>query len=134
MKKIITILVALFLMASTFCVTTFAEESQSIVMEISGLKNDGKTIVSLNYWTKFADGWECAVDFAEDDDFMEEHGLARNGRIEKKVVAAIKAKGAAVLTNQFAEELVKESEEDETDGEPVTESAEDELMAFINSL
>ena len=77
MKKIIAILAALFLMASTFCVTTFAEESQPIVMEISGLKNDGKTIVSLNYWTKFADGWECAVDFAEDDDFMEEQDLDR---------------------------------------------------------
>ena len=67
---------AICMMASLLCVPTFAADD-SVVMEVSGLKKDGKTIVSLNFWTKFADGWECAVDFAEDDDFMEEQDLDR---------------------------------------------------------
>ena len=77
MKKFLAILMAICMMASMLCVTAFAAESDAIVMEISGLKKDGKTIVSLNYWTKFDEGWEKAVDFAEDDDFMEEQGLDR---------------------------------------------------------
>ena len=76
MKKIIVFLLTLCLMIGILCVPTFAADD-SVVMEVSGLKKDGKTIVSLNYWTKFADGWECAVDFAEDDDFMEEQDLDR---------------------------------------------------------
>ena len=76
MKKIFALVLTLCLMAGALCITAFAAESDTIVMEVSGLKKDG-TIVSLNYWTKFDEGWEKAVDFAEDEDFMEEQGLDR---------------------------------------------------------
>ena len=77
MKKFLAILMAICMMATLLCVPAFAAESDTIVMEVSGLKKDGKTIVSLNYWTKFDEGWEKAVDFAEDEDFMEEQDLDR---------------------------------------------------------
>ena len=77
MKKIFAILVAICLLASALSITAFAAESDPIVMDVSGLKKDGKTIVSLNHWLDFADGWECAVDFAEDEDFMEAQDLDR---------------------------------------------------------
>lgn len=76
MKKIIVFLLTLCLMIGILCVPTFAADD-SVVMEVSGLKKDGKTIVSLNYWTKFADGWEWAVDRAGDSEFMEKQDLDR---------------------------------------------------------
>ena len=77
MKKFLAILMAICMMASMLCVSAFAADSDPIVMEISGLEKDGKTIVSLNYWTKFDEGWEKAVDLACDNAFMEEHDLDR---------------------------------------------------------
>lgn len=48
MKKLLVSLLTLCLMIGILCVPTFAADD-SIVMEVSGLKKDGKTIVSLNY-------------------------------------------------------------------------------------
>ena len=77
MKKIFAFFMVFCMLASALCISAFAEDSDPIVMEISGLKKDGKTIVSLNHWTKFDEGWEKAVDLACDDAFMEEHDLDR---------------------------------------------------------
>ena len=77
MKKFLIALIAVFIMASALCVTAFAEPFNSnVVVELSGLKEDG-TIEGLNSWTEFANGWEAAVDFATDEDFMDEHGYVR---------------------------------------------------------
>ena len=77
MKKIFAIILTLCMMTSLLCFTVFAEEGTGdVVISISGLKADGTTI-GLNSWTNFADGWEAAVDFAEDEDFMEDNDLIR---------------------------------------------------------
>ena len=76
MKKIFTIVLTICMLASVLCVPTFAAESNTIMVSVSGLKEDG-TIIGLNHWTEFADGWEAAVDFACDEDFMEKNGYIR---------------------------------------------------------
>ena len=76
MKKIFAIILTVCLMASVLCIPAFAEDSASAMVTISGLKKNGTT-VGLNSWTDFAAGWEAAVDFAEDEDFMEEQELVR---------------------------------------------------------
>ena len=75
-KKIFTILVMVCLLTAALTITAFAEDSTTVVLSISGIKKDGTTI-GLNHWTNFADGWEAAIDFAEDEDFMDEHELVR---------------------------------------------------------
>ena len=76
MKKFLAILMAILVLSGGLCVTAVAAESDPIVMSLFGLTSDDK-IVGLNHWTTFADGWESAVDFACDEDFMEEHALVR---------------------------------------------------------
>ena len=76
MRKIFAIIMISCLMAIALCGTAYAEETGPVVLSISGLKKDG-TIMGLNHWTTFAEGWEAAIDFAEDEDFMDEHDLVR---------------------------------------------------------
>ena len=81
MKKIFTIIMTIYLMASIFCITSFAVEvpASNAVIRVSGLKEDGITLYypeNCDY-KDFAEGWEAAVDYACDDDFMDDNDLLR---------------------------------------------------------
>ena len=62
-------------LASALCVTAFAAEP-SVVISIYGLKENGEK-VGLNSYTTFAEGWEAAVDFANDHNMMDREGYTR---------------------------------------------------------
>ena len=81
MKKIFTIIMTIYLMASIFCITSFAveEPASNAVIRVSGLKEDGITLYypeNCDY-KDFAEGWEAVVDYACDDDFMDDNDLLR---------------------------------------------------------
>ena len=81
MKKIFTIIMTIYLMTSIFCITSFAveEPASNAVIRVSGLKEDGITLYypeNCDY-KDFAEGWEAAVDYACDDDFMDDNDLLR---------------------------------------------------------
>ena len=64
-------------MMSLFCVSSSAlTVSSNDVIRVYGLKKDG-TPTLLNGYTKFDEGWEAAVDYAEDHDYMDENGYER---------------------------------------------------------
>ena len=78
MKKIFAILMAICLLTSAFCIHASAfTVSSDDVIRVYGLQKDGKTTVLLNGYTKFDEGWEAAVDYAEDHDFMDKNGYDR---------------------------------------------------------
>ena len=83
MKKIFAILLTICLMASVLSVasiTAFAAEAPAdgVVLRVSAQKKDGTPVAIENGdYKNFAEGWEAAVDYAEDDDFMYENGLDR---------------------------------------------------------
>ncbi len=80
MKKIITIMMAVCLMVSVFCVSAFAadEPSADTVIRVSGLKEDGSLYYPENCdYKNFADGWEAAVDYAANEDWMDDHDVFR---------------------------------------------------------
>lgn len=74
MKKKISIIMAIFLMASTFCIPAFAADT--VVLRVSALKNDGTTVVIESY-DNFEEGWEAAIDYAEDKKKMENNEYDR---------------------------------------------------------
>lgn len=83
MKKIFSILMMICLMVSVLsvtAVTAFAAEAPAngVVLRVSAQKNDG-TIVAIENgdYKDFAEGWEAAVDYAEDHDYMENNGYDR---------------------------------------------------------
>jgi hypothetical protein len=64
-------------MASMLCITAFAAESaDGVVLTVSGQIKDGTT-VKIEDYKNFEDGWEAAVDYAENDDFIEEKEFER---------------------------------------------------------
>jgi hypothetical protein len=72
MKKIFAIIMTICLMASVFCVSvsalTFSSDDK---IRVYGLKK-GDTTDPIDGYTDFEEGWEAAVDYAEDQDFMNE--------------------------------------------------------------
>lgn len=87
MKKLFAILLVVCMLASALGINAFAagtfsnliefdEVPMGVVLRISGLKNDD-TLVTIKDYNDFEDGWEAAVDYAEDDDFMEEYDFER---------------------------------------------------------
>ena len=77
MKKILTIILALCLMASVLCVTAFAadnntiqEPAADIVLRATALKRDGKTIELIGDYKNFEDGWNAAMEIAESSSTM----------------------------------------------------------------
>lgn len=83
MKKIFTTLMAICLMVSVLSVTAinaFAAEApaEGVVLSVSAQKRDG-TIVPIENgnFKNFEEGWEAAVDYAEDKDTMKNNGYDR---------------------------------------------------------
>ena len=78
MRKILATIMTICLLASALCVgASAATVSTNDVIRVYGLQKDGKTTVLLNGYTKFDEGWEAAVDYAEDHDFMDQNGYDR---------------------------------------------------------
>lgn len=77
MKKIFAIIMTICLMASVFCVSvsalTFSPDDK---IRVYGLKK-GDTTDPIDGYTDFEEGWEAAVDYAEDQDFMQENKYER---------------------------------------------------------
>ncbi len=77
MKKIFAIILTLLMVTSLFCIGASAlTVSSNDVIRVYGLK-EGSSPVILNGYTKFDEGWEAAVDYAEDHDYMDENGYDR---------------------------------------------------------
>ena len=77
MKKIFVVMMAICLMASMLCVTTFAAEpAQDIVLRVSALKRDDTTVVIKDY-TVFEDGWNAAMELAVNSKELNKNGYAR---------------------------------------------------------
>lgn len=76
MKKIFAIIMTICLMASVLCVSasalTFSSDDK---IRVYGLKK-GDTY-PIDGYTDFEEGWEAAVDYAEDQDFMQENKYER---------------------------------------------------------
>ena len=67
-------------MASVLCVSALAadEPSADTVIRVSGLKEDGSLYYTENCdYKNFADGWEAAVDYATNEDWMDENDVFR---------------------------------------------------------
>lgn len=76
MKKIFASIMIICLLASVICITSFAAEGA--VIRVSGLKEDGETVeIENGDFKDFAEGWEAAVDYACDDDFMHQNDIFR---------------------------------------------------------
>lgn len=77
MKKIFAIMMTICLMASVLCAPAYASNiGQNDVICVYGLQKNGETVF-INGYTEFDEGWEAAVDYAEDHDFMDENGYDR---------------------------------------------------------
>lgn len=67
-------------MMAILCVPTVAAEvpSDDTVIRVSGLKEDGSFYYPENCdYQNFAEGWEAAVDYAGNEDWMDENGVLR---------------------------------------------------------
>jgi hypothetical protein len=88
MKKFLVILLTFLVMTSLFGIPTFAADdaeeapAANVVMRVSGLKQDGTSVVIRdvenhnNDHGAMAEGWELAVDCA-DDDYLDDNGYDR---------------------------------------------------------
>ena len=81
MKKIFAFALALCLIVSALCITTFtasAEESAGdVVIRVSGLKTDGTDLVEIGSYTDYATGWETAIDYARDKTYLKNNDYNR---------------------------------------------------------
>ena len=76
MKKILAIIVMTLLVASALCIAVFAADPA--VIRVTGLKEDGAVYTPENSnYAKFDEGWEAAVDYALDEDWLSEHDIVR---------------------------------------------------------
>ena len=77
MKKLLSVVIMVFLLVSMLCINAFASTvSSDDVIRVYGLKEDDSTVF-LNGYKKFEEGWEGAVDYAENHDYMDENGYKR---------------------------------------------------------
>lgn len=82
MKKFFTILVTICLMVGVLIVTAITSSAASqdpaegIVMRVSALKKNGTSVVIKDY-DNFEEGWEAAIDYAEDTETMKTQGYER---------------------------------------------------------
>ena len=82
MKKIFAVLMAICLMTSALCITAFAADEPTnkpaagTVLRVSALKKNGTPVVIKDY-DNFEEGWEAAVDYAEDTETMKTQGYDR---------------------------------------------------------
>ena len=77
MKRFIAFILTVCLLASTFCITAFAAEpAEDIVLRVSALKKDN-TIVVIKEYTVFEDGWNAAMELADDSSKMAKNNYDR---------------------------------------------------------
>ena len=77
MKKIFAVIMIVCLMASMLCVTAFAAEPASdVVLRESALKKDD-SIVLINDYTNFAEGWTAAMEMAANKKLMKNNDYDR---------------------------------------------------------
>ena len=78
MKKIFAIMMIICLLASVLCITAFAADlpAEDVVLRVSALKRDGTTIVIKDY-TVFEDGWNAAMELADNSKEMKKNDYAR---------------------------------------------------------
>lgn len=77
MKKLFAIIMIICMLATTLCVPAFAADPDSdVVLRVSGLKNNN-SVETIGTYTNFFTGWRSAMNFAEDEDYMEENGYDR---------------------------------------------------------
>ena len=77
MKKILAIVTVICLVASLLCVGASAGTlSSDDVLRIYGVKSNGTSVI-IDGSGSFEEGWEKAVDFAEDHDYLEDKGFDR---------------------------------------------------------
>lgn len=80
MKKFLSIMMAICLIASMLWVCAFAADvpSADTVIRVGGLREDKSLYYPENCdYTNFAEGWEAAVDYAANEDWMDENGVVR---------------------------------------------------------
>ena len=99
MKKILTIIVAICLIASVICITAFAADAPAagVVLRVSALKKDGTTTVVIEDYKSFEDGWNAAMELADNRSEMKKNSYDR-------IVVDLYADWNAV-DGQFTEDL-----------------------------
>lgn len=78
MKKLFVLILTLCLMATVFCVTSFAadEPAADTVLRVNGIKENGD-IAKVEDYKVFDDGWNAAMDLATSRSKMREKGFIR---------------------------------------------------------
>ena len=77
MKKLFVLLLTLSLMIGAFCitaVTSSADDSNGIVMTVSGMTENGSKILTEHYYN-FEAAWDDAARYAKDHEWMAENGV-----------------------------------------------------------
>ena len=78
MKKILAIIMAIFMVATVLCVPAFAVESaDGFVLTVSAIKKDGTTIVKIADYTSFEAGWNFAMEKAKDSKYLDNNQYDR---------------------------------------------------------
>ena len=80
MKKILAIIMTICLLASTLCIPAFAADNApaaGTVLRVSALKKDGTTIVKIEDYDNFEDGWNAAMELAGDSKELKKNAYDR---------------------------------------------------------
>ena len=104
MKKIFAIILTVCLIATAFCITAFAAETdktnapeEGVVLRVSALKRDDTTVVIKDY-TVFEDGWNAAMELAVKSKELNKNDYAR-------VIVDIYADWNANVDGEFTEDF-----------------------------
>ena len=84
MKKILAIIMAICMIATVLCVPAFAALLTELdaapvgtLLRVSALKKDGKTVVVIEDYDNFEDGWNEAMERADNEDYMKKNSYDR---------------------------------------------------------
>ena len=79
MKKFFTLVLTICILTSVFCINVFSadKEESSIVLIVSGLKKNNNELERIGSYSRFDTGWNRAMEYAIDHDFMEAKGYDR---------------------------------------------------------
>ena len=99
MKKIFAIIMTVCLLASVLCITALAADAPTddVVLRVSALKKDDSIVVVQDY-TVFEDGWNAAMELASNSKEMNTNDYAR-------VVVDIYADWNANKDGEFTEDF-----------------------------
>lgn len=76
MKKLLTILLLLCVMAGALMISAAAEGSSAAVLRVAGMLEDGK-LVSPKTYTNFEEGWNAAAELALNDEWLAANQVRR---------------------------------------------------------